>query len=622
MAEADDFLPSEPGGGAAGTVTTGIPALLAFAVAIDDDGVATATWAPNAYCGAVRVRAMIHALGDDVSRPLPVLAEVVAGLGSLDIGTVPEGMYVTVDLEAWETYSGVVGDAGLLLADAFARADGALGGAWTAESGSWSISGEHATVDGSVDSTAENAAGSTGEAFVQATLRASVAESRPGIRARHDWNGGVPLAYGLELRPDAGEVALVLENGGTDLTPAEDGWVAYRAPVCAGTWAEVHDGDPGTNVADTGDLTVAVVSCSDASGGGKYNGIWRAFLEFDASALSGAESATLALWVQASSQAYFDELGGGHSVALVDASPSDPLVVGDYQGAGTTLYADAVTLDDIGGAGTAVIFTLNAAGLAALQAAVGGTFSVALRIEMDRTDSAPTWASNEKVQLIFASSSDATTAHRPTLNVVAGTLDTSAASSSAGTDYPAQLYVADGVQEAAVAGVTLSATDTTFDGQDARAAALHGGAGGGAAFDDVLWAGTKYVRVSGLPTDWMAQILDSTGAAVAEATEDGTGTAAIDASVYGGASGPVPMAGWPTLVVLDDYGDEAARVEDMALYPGATASYDETAGSLMLSGTEGRIYRASVESPVPTLATRADLSTHTAQVGARIQVRF
>src|SRR5690606_25711879 len=98
---------------------------------------------------------------------------------------------------------------------------------------------------------------------------------------------------------------------------------------------------------------------------------------------------------------------------------------------------------------------------------------------------------------------------------VATVLDSEAATIAADTDYVVQLYVADGVQKAWVDGFELTAADTSFDGQNDHTLALrHGasGAGGTTIADDVIWHAARYLTVGGLPTDWVAKVLDGADA--------------------------------------------------------------------------------------------------------------
>lgn len=103
IAEADEFLPSEPST-AADTDAAETPGLLAHALTIDEAGVATVTWEPNAFAGLVRIRGLIHDGTVSLDRPLAMIADVSAATGTYELpGVVGREEFYTVDLEAWES---------------------------------------------------------------------------------------------------------------------------------------------------------------------------------------------------------------------------------------------------------------------------------------------------------------------------------------------------------------------------------------------------------------------------------------------------------------------------------------------------------------------------------------
>lgn len=107
-AEAPGYKPSPKGTTLDGS-TPGTPGLLDMDVTIDVSGNATVTWTPNAFCAAVKLRALVHAAGADTSRPLSLLVSLDASLGTYAIASmVPKGFYATVDVEAWEDDTYVV----------------------------------------------------------------------------------------------------------------------------------------------------------------------------------------------------------------------------------------------------------------------------------------------------------------------------------------------------------------------------------------------------------------------------------------------------------------------------------------------------------------------------------
>jgi hypothetical protein len=154
----------------------------------------------------------------------------------------------------------------------------------------------------------------------------------------------------------------------------------------------------------------------------------------------------------------------------------------------------------------------------------------------------------------------------------------------------AQLYVADGVQEArgynlgGGAQATLAATDPAHNGQNSRVAALRaswsGGAGIAAAriYDNFVWCTSKRIVVTGLESGSgrKAKVINSSGAVVAEATESG-GTATIDCSLYSGVTESIPTAGWAKLRITtsaDSFVDEFVG----AVFPGSTFAWDGEPG--------------------------------------------
>lgn len=73
-------------------------------------GVATLAWTANAFSAAQKIRGLIHPAGDSTTRPLPLIdGTVVPGDSPYTLpDPVPEGFYITVDLEAWEDGTYVV----------------------------------------------------------------------------------------------------------------------------------------------------------------------------------------------------------------------------------------------------------------------------------------------------------------------------------------------------------------------------------------------------------------------------------------------------------------------------------------------------------------------------------
>ena len=101
IAEATDFLPSAPGGGASAVQTDQTPALIRHKVTIDrDTGIATVTWDVNEYTDEVEIRAHVGEVDDTLPDPLPLIATVDADLGEYELTSlvIGEGQIITVDL--------------------------------------------------------------------------------------------------------------------------------------------------------------------------------------------------------------------------------------------------------------------------------------------------------------------------------------------------------------------------------------------------------------------------------------------------------------------------------------------------------------------------------------------
>lgn len=154
-------------------------------------------------------------------------------------------------------------------------------------------------------------------------------------------------------------------------------------------------------------------------------------------------------------------------------------------------------------------------------------------------------------------------------------LSTPALAASNNTDYQAQLYVTDGVQQAfatgsAAATQTASATDASQNGVAKIPYLLRAGtssSANSAIYDDFLWLKSKNIVVTGLTTGYKAKVINGGGSVVATATES-SGTATIDCSRFGSATEFVPFAGWPKLRVTDGADSTIEEYTATAVYPG------------------------------------------------------
>ncbi|MFP3947147.1 MAG: glycine-rich domain-containing protein [Longimicrobiales bacterium] len=116
-AEARDYQPSDWGTTTSETLTE-TPDFLSVSLSISSSGRATLEWSANPYTGGVRIRALRHdadASAGDLDPDLPLLTDADASAGSYEIQlSISREQYITIDLEAWETFSGgsVGGDQG------------------------------------------------------------------------------------------------------------------------------------------------------------------------------------------------------------------------------------------------------------------------------------------------------------------------------------------------------------------------------------------------------------------------------------------------------------------------------------------------------------------------------
>lgn len=162
-------------------------------------------------------------------------------------------------------------------------------------------------------------------------------------------------------------------------------------------------------------------------------------------------------------------------------------------------------------------------------------------------------------------------------------ISTPALAHSNDTDYQAQLYSTDNLQQAfavgdAAATQTASGTDASQNGAAKipyliRATPTNNASS--AIFDDFLWMKSKNIVVTGMSAGYKAKVVNSGASIVATATESG-GTATIDCSRFGSATEFVPFAGWPKLRITDGSDVTIEEYTATAVYPGDEYTY--TAG--------------------------------------------
>lgn len=103
IAEATGYLPSSRSTPDSET-SPQTPGLIAPThLIIDESGVATLKWTPNEFCGALKIRGLVHDLDESTARPLPLLDSVDAADGEYVLADmVPRSWYATVDVECYE----------------------------------------------------------------------------------------------------------------------------------------------------------------------------------------------------------------------------------------------------------------------------------------------------------------------------------------------------------------------------------------------------------------------------------------------------------------------------------------------------------------------------------------
>lgn len=183
------------------------------------------------------------------------------------------------------------------------------------------------------------------------------------------------------------------------------------------------------------------------------------------------------------------------------------------------------------------------------------------------------------------------------------------------TDYVIQFDVANGVQRAWVNGVTVSASDTTYDDVSGVLAFRKTGTDTAVVTDDVVRAPVPTIIVEGLPTGYKAKVRNSGGTVVAQATESG-GTATINVSLYQeaqsagtGATEVVPIGGWTDLIVTDGDDNIIETYDATGVYPGdeytfvLEAALDAQPGAVELTGSPATLTVARTLSAQPGALT-------------------
>lgn len=132
------------------------------------------------------------------------------------------------------------------------------------------------------------------------------------------------------------------------------------------TWSTVRGASSGT--ANTTNAT-ASVSAQGVHAVGEETDyldfqVWRGFLPFDTTLSGTVDSGTLDIYVR---KIYYAVADSGLALVASTQASATALVGDDYDQAGTTLLAAAILHADISTSYSHVVFTLNAAGIAAIN---------------------------------------------------------------------------------------------------------------------------------------------------------------------------------------------------------------------------------------------------------------
>lgn len=156
-------------------------------------------------------------------------------------------------------------------------------------------------------------------------------------------------------------------------------------------------------------------------------------------------------------------------------------------------------------------------------------------------------------------------------------------------EYELELYVADGVQEAWVRAAdgnvyTLSATDTTHDGNNDHSAGFYNDSAQISDADEFRTRPSKYLIVSGLSTGESVRVLDGNDEVVASASEAG-GQASVPLSNFSTGRAR-PSEGYQTIQVLDAGLSVVAEYVDGGVHPGAEMTRSGSAIAFDTSGDD------------------------------------
>jgi hypothetical protein len=177
------------------------------------------------------------------------------------------------------------------------------------------------------------------------------------------------------------------------------------------------------------------------------------------------------------------------------------------------------------------------------------------------------------------------------------------------TRYDLQFYVGPSLQQAWTVQGTSQSTDSTYNSAVGTYGLYNLNAAGvirRSTFDDFLAFTGKFLTITGAPTGWKAEVVNSSSSVVASATESG-GQIKIDLSRFGSAAELAPAEGWPTLLIKDGSDVVQQTVEydqignaEFPFYPGQTISYPPLDVS-----DEGLTYQTQASRLLPSSNTAA-----------------
>lgn len=185
------------------------------------------------------------------------------------------------------------------------------------------------------------------------------------------------------------------------------------------TFSTIRDADNATSAFP--DATIGRVLIRSSTTTNQYQQLRRYFCLFDTQAI-GSTSTINSATFQAAATVKDDDLGGSGAISFIDTNPASntDIVVGDYTTGvemGTAQQAADVTIANItADSSTYNTWTLNATGEGNISKA--GVSKFGLRVARDRTDSEPTWASNQRSRIVVVTADQSGTSADPKLVVL------------------------------------------------------------------------------------------------------------------------------------------------------------------------------------------------------------